>query len=89
MSLKCGCGENAIYAVYDDRQPHCLSCMLEAVDVPLQVLVRTLDPWEAECYKPSNTDQPEHKDAPGGNRGRRRCAITNFQGQYNTKIRRV
>lgn len=62
MTLKCGCGADAIYAVYDNRQPHCLSCMLEAVDVPLQVLVRTLDPWETNPIQTNN--------ALGGNQGR-------------------
>lgn len=46
MEVKCGCGRKAEYAVYNPTQPHCLSCMLEAVDCALSVPVRTLDPWE-------------------------------------------
>lgn len=48
MILKCSCGNIADYAVHADAQPKCLICMLEAVDVPLAVMVRTLDPWEKE-----------------------------------------
>lgn len=46
INIKCGCGKDAQYAVYSDRQPHCLSCMLDAVDVAMGVVVGTLDPWE-------------------------------------------
>lgn len=56
MSLKCSCGNKADYAVHDDAQPKCLICMLEAVDVPIPILVRTLDPWEAEPVKPELVD---------------------------------
>lgn len=62
MLVKCKCGNIADYAVHADAQPKCLLCMLEAVDVPLAVLVRTLDPWE--------TNPPETINAPGCNQER-------------------
>jgi hypothetical protein len=40
---KCGCGRPAEYEVYDDHQPHCQSCMLEAVDCQIPVMVRRLE----------------------------------------------
>lgn len=57
MSVKCGCGNNAEYAVYIPAQPHCLLCMLEAVDNAIAVPVRTLDPWEKE---PVQAPQPKY-----------------------------
>lgn len=41
--LSCGCGAKltgAVYEVYRDRQPHCQSCMEEAIDSKIPVLVR-------------------------------------------------
>ncbi len=55
IRIKCGCGNNADYAVYEKREPHCLICMMEAVDTPIAILVRTLDPWEKEIPN----DKPE------------------------------
>lgn len=40
---KCGCGRDAEYEVYEDRQPHCLSHMLEAVDCQISVMVRRIE----------------------------------------------
>ncbi len=37
---KCGCGRKANYEVYKHREPHCLKCMLEAVDVDDFIPVR-------------------------------------------------
>lgn len=58
IRVRCGCGNKAEYAVYEypNTQPHCLMCMLEAVDVAISIPVRTLDPWEMEKPepKPSN-----------------------------------
>ncbi|ASA22038.1 hypothetical protein [Paenibacillus donghaensis] len=62
MIQTCSCGNIADYAVYDDARPLCLLCMLKAVEVPLGVKVRTLDPWEKEL--------PDTKNAPGCNQGR-------------------
>lgn len=62
MIQKCNCGNIADYAVHDDAQPKCLLCMLEAVEAPLGVKVRTLDPWEKML--------PDTKNAPGCNQGR-------------------
>lgn len=60
MIQKCSCGNVAVYAVGDSAQPMCLRCMLEAVDTPIAVPVRTLDPWE--------TNPPETNNAPGATR---------------------
>lgn len=41
--LTCGCGRkltDAVYEVYRDRQPHCESCMKDAIDSLIPVLVR-------------------------------------------------
>lgn len=40
--LLCGCGRPAQFEVYEDRQPHCSICMLDAVDCEHQVLVRKI-----------------------------------------------
>lgn len=58
MRVKCGCGNFADYAVYEKRDPHCLICMMEAVDTPIAIPVRTLDPWEQEIpeIKPEPTN---------------------------------
>lgn len=42
MTQRCGCGKPAEYQVYEDKQPHCESCMKEAVDCPVSVLVEEL-----------------------------------------------
>ncbi|MNH94449.1 hypothetical protein D3C73_470700 [compost metagenome] len=42
----CGCGAPAEYELYDDQQPHCKSCMLEAVDCQTFVMVRTLNGFD-------------------------------------------
>lgn len=60
--VKCNCGELAAYAVRDDAEPKCLSCMLNAVDTPVAILIRTLDPWETNPIQTNN--------ALGGNQGR-------------------
>lgn len=41
----CGCNRNkpATYEVYEDKQPHCLECMLDAIECNNQVLVRRID----------------------------------------------
>lgn len=39
---KCGCGQKAEYEVYDHLEPHCTSCMLDAVDNSIPVLVRRI-----------------------------------------------
>ncbi|MFD1990057.1 hypothetical protein ACFSGI_08805 [Paenibacillus nicotianae] len=46
INIKCGCGRNAHYAVYKHEEPHCLDCMLEAVDNACLIPVRTLHTWE-------------------------------------------
>ncbi|MNS22445.1 hypothetical protein D3C86_1309280 [compost metagenome] len=48
--LKCGCEEIAEYEVYEDKQPHCLDCMIDAVYCREMVLVRRIDEF-------ANTDQ--------------------------------
>jgi hypothetical protein len=35
----CGCGRVAIYAVYEDKQPHCKLCVYDAMDSDEQILV--------------------------------------------------
>lgn len=40
---KCGCGRDAEYEVYDHHEPHCQSCMLEAVDCQIPVMVRRIE----------------------------------------------
>lgn len=32
MRPTCGCGRPAEYLVYKHREPHCLDCLLEAID---------------------------------------------------------
>lgn len=39
----CGCGKPAMYEVYEDRQPHCKECMLDAVDNSVFIEVRRYD----------------------------------------------
>lgn len=58
MRVKCGCGKDAMYAVHEPIQPHCLVCMLDAVNNTIAVPVRTLDPWEME--RPENTKKAAH-----------------------------
>lgn len=38
----CGCGSKALYEVYEDHQPHCHACLLEATDGTSMVPVRRL-----------------------------------------------
>lgn len=47
--VKCGCGREAKYELYAHNEPHCLACMLEAIDCSVYVHVRRLD--ELEYYK--------------------------------------
>lgn len=46
--MKCGCGSPADYEVYEgkDKQPHCRSCMLEAVDNTVFVTVRRIGGYD-------------------------------------------
>lgn len=45
--VKCaGCPRPAEYELYDIRQPHCKSCMLEAVDSESYVIVRKLNGFD-------------------------------------------
>ncbi|MMZ70233.1 hypothetical protein D1872_332270 [compost metagenome] len=46
----CGCGGEAKYEVYEHNEPHCLECMLEAVDCSVFVHVRRLDEF-AHAHK--------------------------------------
>ena len=39
----CGCGKPALYEVYEDRQPHCRDCMLDAADNEIYIEVRRYD----------------------------------------------
>jgi len=39
---RCGCGRPAEYEVHSDSQPHCRSCMLEAVDCSVFTPVRRI-----------------------------------------------
>lgn len=38
----CGCGHDAEYLVYEDKQPHCRACMLDALDCDAQVMVNKI-----------------------------------------------
>lgn len=40
---RCGCGRLAEFEVYEHHEPHCRTCMLEAVDCSVSVLVRRMD----------------------------------------------
>ncbi len=42
----CGCGKPADYLVYDDEQPHCPQCLLEAATSCVPIQVRGMHPWE-------------------------------------------
>lgn len=42
VGLTCGCGKPADYELYDSRDPHCRSCMLDAVDNETFVMVRRI-----------------------------------------------
>lgn len=47
--MTCGCGEHeAKYLVYEDSQPHCLKCLLDAIECRIYVEVRLLD--DADGY---------------------------------------
>lgn len=43
----CGCHRNkpAAYEIYEDKQPHCLECMLDAIECNNYVLVRRLEEY--------------------------------------------
>lgn len=42
--IMCRCGQReAEYEVYENNQPHCLPCLLEAIDCSVYVHVRRLD----------------------------------------------
>ena len=43
MDIRCGCGREAKYLVYEHQEPHCKECMLDAVECKNQVLVRVID----------------------------------------------
>lgn len=43
MLIRCGCGREAKYLVYEHEEPHCKECMLDAVECKNQVLVRVMD----------------------------------------------
>ncbi|MCC3381946.1 hypothetical protein ACFQ5D_18115 [Paenibacillus farraposensis] len=43
MVIKCGCSAEAKYLVYEHEEPHCMECMLDAVECKNQVLVRVID----------------------------------------------
>lgn len=42
VEIKCGCGHEAKYEVYEDKQPHCQFCFEEAISTKEQVPVRRL-----------------------------------------------
>lgn len=46
MKKKCGCEREAIYEVYEDKQPHCLECMLDAVECRIGIIVRRIDEFD-------------------------------------------
>ncbi|KAA8750066.1 hypothetical protein FE296_15825 [Paenibacillus sp. UASWS1643] len=59
MRVNCKCGKKgAEYAVYESAQPHCLRCMLVAVNCTIAIPVRRLDPWEME--RPEDTKKAAH-----------------------------
>lgn len=62
MIVMCGCGQRvATHAVYETSQPHCLLCMLDAVNTTIAIPVRTLDPWEMEKVEgPKQTKKAAH-----------------------------
>lgn len=41
--ITCGCGKEAKYEVYEHREPHCLTHMLEAIACNEFVYVKELD----------------------------------------------
>lgn len=46
IGMTCGCDKPAEYEVYEDRQPHCRNCMLEAVDNETFVIVRRIGGYD-------------------------------------------
>lgn len=44
--VKCGCGREAKYIVYEIKQPHCQMCLEEALETNGQILVGRMDPFE-------------------------------------------
>ncbi|MNB81404.1 hypothetical protein D3C75_281860 [compost metagenome] len=44
--VMCGCGKEAKYEVYEHNEPHCLECLLDAIDCSVYVHVRRLDELE-------------------------------------------
>lgn len=46
--LTCGCGKGkkAVYEVYESKEPHCLECMLDAVECREWIPVRRIDGLE-------------------------------------------
>ena len=41
--MTCGCSKEAKYLVYETREPHCLECMLEAIECREWIEVRWLE----------------------------------------------
>ena len=38
--IRCGCGGQAEYLVYETEEPHCVECMKDAVECATFILVR-------------------------------------------------
>ncbi|MNT89231.1 hypothetical protein D3C72_2299310 [compost metagenome] len=52
--VKCECGREAIYEVYEFNQPHCLECLKEAINCSVYVHVRRIDEF-------ANKDQSKQR----------------------------
>lgn len=53
--LTCGCGNKAVYEVYEDKQPHCLDCMLDAVECRNWIPVRRIDEFDSVAITRTKT----------------------------------
>lgn len=42
MKQTCGCGKRADYVVYEHQESHCETCMKEAADCEVMILVQKI-----------------------------------------------
>lgn len=43
MVIRCGCGAEAKYLVYEHEEPHCEFCFREAIECDVPILVRKIN----------------------------------------------
>ena len=46
MDYRCDCNRKAEFLVFAQLEPHCLECMMDAIDCTVQTPVMTIEAWE-------------------------------------------